>query len=111
MLKWTCFADDHICTYFHNIPLMICLFRYSPEDQRFKELLSLFDRLNRDFADGLLADFIPVLRYLPSKQVTELKGNADYFSQFLLGTVREHKQSFDSSEYVRTCRCSISIHQ
>ncbi|NXM84660.1 CP1A4 protein, partial [Oenanthe oenanthe] len=83
--------------------------RYEHEDQ---ELLSLVD-LGSEFGEvaggGHPADFIPVLRYLPSRTMAIFKDINRRFNAFVQKIVQEHYSSFDK-EHIRDITDSLIGH-
>uniref|UniRef100_A0A8C5X619 Cytochrome P450 1A n=1 Tax=Malurus cyaneus samueli TaxID=2593467 RepID=A0A8C5X619_9PASS len=83
--------------------------RYEHDDQ---ELLSLVD-IGNDFGEvagsGHPADFIPVLRYLPSRTMEIFKDLNRRFNAFVQRIVQEHYSSFDK-EHIRDITDSLIGH-
>ncbi|NXR53671.1 CP1A4 protein, partial [Hippolais icterina] len=83
--------------------------RYEHEDQ---ELLSLVN-MNNEFGEvaggGHPSDFIPVLRYLPSRTLELFKDINRRFDAFVQKIVQEHYSSFDK-EHIRDITDSLIWH-
>ncbi|NXB42187.1 CP1A4 protein, partial [Leucopsar rothschildi] len=83
--------------------------RYEHEDQ---ELLSLVD-LGSEFGEvatgGHPADFIPALRYLPSRTMAVFKDINRRFNNFVQKIVQEHYRTFDK-EHIRDITDSLIGH-
>lgn len=69
--------------------------RYEHEDQELLSLVNLGNEFGEVAAAGNPADFIPVLRYLPSRSMELFKDINRRFNTFVQKIVQEHYSSFD----------------
>ncbi|XP_072044040.1 LOW QUALITY PROTEIN: cytochrome P450 1A1-like [Amphiura filiformis] len=86
-----------VCLGIYNILGTLCFaHKYEFDDPK----LTSFIRISRETFEalgvGMLADFIPVLRFIPSHAVTKLKQINDEFLGFLYAELKRHRESFDS---------------
>ncbi|XP_021263414.1 cytochrome P450 1A4 isoform X3 [Numida meleagris] len=93
-----------------NVICAICFGkRYDHNDQ---ELLSVVS-MNNEFGDvaaaGNPSDFIPLLRYLPSRAMAAFKDVNTRFSAFIQKIVRDHYTTFDK-EHIRDVTDSLIGH-
>lgn len=49
--------------------------------------------------NGMLADFIPIVGYLPTKRVREMKRFIDVFLEKIEKEIREHQVKYDGGKY------------
>ncbi|NWS86191.1 CP1A4 protein, partial [Toxostoma redivivum] len=83
--------------------------RYEHEDQELLNLVDLGDEFGEVAAGGHPADFIPVLRYLPSRTMAVFKDINRRFNAFVQKIVQEHYSSFDK-EHIRDITDSLIGH-
>ncbi|XP_072042983.1 cytochrome P450 1A4-like [Amphiura filiformis] len=86
-----------VCLGIYNILGTLCFAqKYEFDDPK----LTWFIRMSRETIDalgaGTLADFIPILRFVPMQGVTELKRVMDEFLGFIYAELKRHRESFDS---------------
>ena len=75
---------------------MICLLcSWELEDPEFKEFVDIFDKLNTDLGNGLLADFFPVFKYIPTPGVKLLKKSMRVVLGLTEKFWKDHTQNFD----------------
>ncbi|XP_068127512.1 cytochrome P450 1A1-like [Hyperolius riggenbachi] len=81
-----------------NVVCALCFgTRYSYHDKEFLKIIELNEDLQRLSGAGLLADFIPVLRYFPSSALKEFKSFVDAFNGFMTKNVQDHFKSYDEN--------------
>uniref|UniRef100_A0A8C5TYL8 Cytochrome P450 1A n=1 Tax=Malurus cyaneus samueli TaxID=2593467 RepID=A0A8C5TYL8_9PASS len=121
----TCLLEEHVSKeaeylvtkFLHRIPggavanvILPCASAASRHDDQ--DLLSLVD-IGNDFGEvagsGHPADFIPVLRYLPSRTMEIFKDLNRRFNAFVQRIVQEHYSSFDK-EHIRDITDSLIGH-
>lgn len=82
-------------------------------DHNDQELLNIVN-FNNEFGDvaasGNLADFIPLLQYLPSPAMRLFIDFNKSFLRFTQKFVREHYQTYDKVRACRTLTCTMCIH-
>ncbi|NXX34748.1 CP1A4 protein, partial [Nicator chloris] len=83
--------------------------RYEHEDQELLSLVNLGNEFGEVAAGGHPADFIPVLRYLPSRTLELFKDVNRRFSVFVQKNVQEHYSSFHK-EHIRDITDSLIEH-
>ncbi|NWX30571.1 CP1A4 protein, partial [Notiomystis cincta] len=83
--------------------------RYEHEDQELLSLVNLGNEFGEVAGNGHPADFIPVLRYLPSRTMELFKDINRRFNAFVQNIVREHYASFDK-EHIRDITDSLIGH-
>ncbi|NXQ43030.1 CP1A4 protein, partial [Catharus fuscescens] len=83
--------------------------RYEHEDQELLSLVHLGNEFGEVAASGNPADFIPLLRYLPSRSMELFKDINRRFSIFVKKIVQEHYSSFDK-EHIRDITDSLISH-
>ncbi|KAM9637460.1 cytochrome P450 1A4-like isoform 2-T5 [Morphnus guianensis] len=83
--------------------------RYDHNDQELLSLVNLSNEFGDVAAAGNPADFIPVLRYLPSRTMQLFKDINRRFSFFVQKIVQEHYTSFDK-EHIRDITDSLIEH-
>lgn len=78
-----------------NVICAICLGkRYSHDDQELLNIVNMFDDFEEIAAAGSPADFIPVLRYLPSPAMKKFKALNQRFLTFVQKYVQQHYETF-----------------
>ncbi|NWV16254.1 CP1A4 protein, partial [Origma solitaria] len=83
--------------------------RYEHEDQELLGLVSLNNEFGEVAGSGHPADFIPLLRYLPSRTMELFKDINRRFNAFVQKIVQEHYASFDK-EHIRDITDSLIRH-
>ncbi|NWX59044.1 CP1A4 protein, partial [Promerops cafer] len=83
--------------------------RYEHEDQELLSLVNLGNEFGEVAGSGHPADFIPVLRYLPSRTMELFKDINRRFNAFVQRIVQEHYSSFDK-EHIRDITDSLIGH-
>ncbi|NXN26064.1 CP1A5 protein, partial [Nycticryphes semicollaris] len=79
-----------------NVICAICFGkRYDHNDQELLSLVNLSNEFGEAAAAGNPADFIPVLRYLPSRSMSVFKDFNKRFLHFLQKIVKEHYETYD----------------
>ncbi|XP_072042985.1 cytochrome P450 1A1-like [Amphiura filiformis] len=86
-----------VCLGIYNILGTLCFaHKYEFDDPK----LTWFIRASREAFEalgvGMLADFIPVLRFIPTQGVTKLTKIMDEFLGFIYDEQKRHRESFDS---------------
>ncbi|NWT76631.1 CP1A5 protein, partial [Prunella himalayana] len=71
--------------------------RYEHEDQELLSLVNSSEELTDVAASGNPADFIPLLRYLPSRSMKLFIDFNRYFVSFLQKRVKEHYETYDEN--------------
>ncbi|XP_068060458.1 cytochrome P450 1A4-like [Anomalospiza imberbis] len=83
--------------------------RYEHEDQELLSLVNLGNEFGEVAGSGHPADFIPMLRYLPSRTMELFKDINQRFNVFVQKIVQEHYSSFDK-EHIRDITDSLIGH-
>ncbi|NWV31849.1 CP1A4 protein, partial [Grantiella picta] len=83
--------------------------RYEHEDQELLSLVNLGNEFGEVAGSGHPADFIPLLRYLPSGTMEVFKDINRRFNAFVQKIVQEHYTSFDK-EHIRDITDSLIGH-
>nr|AIU94228.1 cytochrome P450 1A4 [Lonchura striata] len=83
--------------------------RYEHEDQELLSLVNLGNEFGEVAGSGHPADFIPLLRYLPSRTMQLFKDVNRRFNAFVQKIVQEHYSSFDK-EHIRDITDSLIGH-
>ncbi|NXS27761.1 CP1A4 protein, partial [Pomatostomus ruficeps] len=83
--------------------------RYEHDDQELLSVVNLGNEFGDVAASGHPADFIPVLRYLPSRTMELFKDINQRFNAFVRKIVQEHYSSFDK-EHIRDITDSLIGH-
>ncbi|NXU57845.1 CP1A4 protein, partial [Turnix velox] len=93
-----------------NVICAICFGkRYDHNDQELVNLVDLSNEFGEAAASGNPADFIPMLRYLPSCSMEIFKDVNRRFDLFVQNIVQEHYTSFDK-EHIRDVTDSLIDH-
>ncbi|NXP05543.1 CP1A5 protein, partial [Thinocorus orbignyianus] len=88
----------YVVLYVANVICAICFGkRYDHNDQEFLNIVSVTEQFNDVAVSGYPADFIPVLRYLPSRAMSLFKDFNKRFVHFLQKIVKEHYETFDQN--------------
>ena len=96
---------------------MVCLrvhllyvdFRWDFDDPLFKKFVDLIEQGNESFGFGLLADFIPIFKYITTPCERKLREVTKVTNDFLLEYMDEHRKTFDpgklmlNSTYICVC--------
>nr|ACL31529.1 CYP1A [Channa punctata] len=86
----------HIVVSVANVICGICFGRrYSHDDQELLSLVTLADDFNQVAGSGNPADFIPILQYLPSRNMKNFMDLNARFNSFVQKIVREHYATYD----------------
>ncbi|XP_063268531.1 cytochrome P450 1A4-like [Prinia subflava] len=83
--------------------------RYKHEDQELLSLVNMSNEFGEVAGGGHPADFIPVLRYLPSRTMELFKDINRRFNAFVQKIVQEHYSTFDK-EHIRDITDSLIGH-
>ncbi|NWH87405.1 CP1A4 protein, partial [Aegithalos caudatus] len=83
--------------------------RYEHEDQELLSLVNMGNEFGEVAVGGHPADFIPLLRYLPSRTLEVFKDINRRFGAFVQKIVEEHYSSFDK-EHIRDITDSLIGH-
>ncbi|NXI06804.1 CP1A4 protein, partial [Irena cyanogastra] len=84
-----------------NVICAVCFGkRYEHEDQELLSLVNMGNEFGEVAGSGHPADFIPVLRFLPSRTMEIFKDINRRFDAFVKNIVQEHYSSFDK-EHIR----------
>ncbi|NXE06273.1 CP1A5 protein, partial [Lophotis ruficrista] len=71
--------------------------RYDHNDQELLNVVNVTDQFVEVAASGNLADFIPLLQYLPSRSMNLFKDFNKRFLHFLQKIVKEHYETYDEN--------------
>lgn len=86
----------HIVVSVANVICGMCFGRrYSHDDEQLLSLVNMSDEFGQVVGSGNPADFIPMLRFLPSASMAKFMAINDRFNSFVQGIVSEHYNSFD----------------
>ncbi|NXC49408.1 CP1A5 protein, partial [Penelope pileata] len=81
-----------------NVICAICFGkRYDHNDQELLSVVNITNEIEEAVAAGNPADFIPLLRYLPSRAMNSFKEFNHRLMSFLQRTVKEHYQTYDKN--------------
>ncbi|XP_077331062.1 cytochrome P450 1A1-like isoform X1 [Lithobates pipiens] len=81
-----------------NVVCALCFGkRYNHYDKEFLQIVELNDDLQRLSGAGLLADFIPLLKYFPSSGLNQLKTFIEALNDFIAKSVQDHYGSLDEN--------------
>ncbi len=80
---------------------LVLLSSYSFElnDPFVLDLLEKADRFNDMMAGGFPADFFPILRFLPNKNVKECREIIHYVNKYLDQCLQEHRETYDPGQF------------
>ncbi|KAM6058884.1 cytochrome P450 1A4-like [Chlamydotis macqueenii] len=93
-----------------NVICTICFGKcYDHNDQELLDVVNFNNEFGEVAASGNLADFIPLLQYLPSRTMKLFKDVNRRFSFFVQKIVQEHYTSFDK-EHIRDIMDSLIEH-
>ncbi|XP_063044237.1 cytochrome P450 1A1 [Engraulis encrasicolus] len=88
----------HIVVSVANVICGMCFGRrYSHDDEQLLSLVNMSDEFGQVVGSGNPADFIPMLRFLPSASMAKFMAINDRFNSFVQGIVSEHYNSFDKN--------------
>ena len=75
----------------------MCLFTcsYGYDDPRIKKQIKDYKEQYEILGTGLLADYIPIARYIPLPQVTKMKNMMKTYFEEIEEEFVEHRKSFD----------------
>ncbi|XP_072042988.1 cytochrome P450 1A1-like [Amphiura filiformis] len=86
-----------VCLGIYNILGALCFeLKYDFDDPKLTWFIRQTRELNEALGLGLLADFIPILRFIPTQGVTKIKKIKDEFQGFIYAELKRHRESFDS---------------
>ncbi|KAM4049016.1 cytochrome P450 1A1-like [Anomaloglossus baeobatrachus] len=81
-----------------NVVCALCFGkRYNHNDNEFLHIIEVNNDVQAVSGAGLLADFIPVFKYLPSSSLNELKKFTRSFNNFIAKSVQDHYRSHDEN--------------
>ncbi|XP_077983162.1 steroid 17-alpha-hydroxylase/17,20 lyase-like [Glandiceps talaboti] len=69
--------------------------RYDLDDPEFQEILTIMKEANESFGSGLLADFIPIFRHVPTKGLRLAKEFVNRWISLIQRKIDKHKKNFD----------------
>ena len=69
--------------------------RFEHNDPFMTNFIRLLDAMNDAFTEGLLADFIPGFKYIPTKGLTLFRESIDVMIKMVKDIYEEHKTNFD----------------
>ena len=67
-------------------------------DPLLKKVIEVADDQNSTFGLNLIADFIPVLKYIPTKAERRLKEGNTFIKFYLTEVIDEHRKNFDPGD-------------
>ncbi|XP_002730381.1 cytochrome P450 1A5-like [Saccoglossus kowalevskii] len=80
-----------------NIILSMCLGKkFENDDPEFLKILEVLNNLDQAIGNGLVADFVPIFRYIPTPGVNRLKKVLKEWFNLIQNQVNESKGKFDS---------------
>ncbi|XP_077866873.1 steroid 17-alpha-hydroxylase/17,20 lyase-like [Saccoglossus kowalevskii] len=83
----------------NNIMAQFCFGqKYTLDDPEFKSIMKLVDDFVEIGGNGLVADIIPWLAYIPTKGVREIRKMTDVFLRMMYDKFYEHKKKFDKDK-------------
>ncbi|XP_070574474.1 steroid 17-alpha-hydroxylase/17,20 lyase-like isoform X2 [Ptychodera flava] len=75
-----------------NVMATMCFgHKYEVDDPEFKEILNFVKGLDESFGQGLVADFISIFRYIPTRALRMFKQNINYWLMMIQSKVDDHK--------------------
>ncbi|XP_072484447.1 cytochrome P450 1A1 [Notamacropus eugenii] len=93
-----------------NVICAICFGkRYDHDDQELLSIVTLNAKFGDVIASGNPADFIPLLRYLPSSNIAAFRDLNDKVTDFIQKLVKEHYKRFEKG-YIRDITDSLIEH-
>ncbi len=75
------------------------LCRFDIDDPQFLILSEGLEDLNRTFGDGLAADYLPLLKYIPTPAQWKMKRILRQMFECIQENLREHRESYDPSTW------------
>ena len=90
-------AEKTFYLFNHSI---IITFRFEQDDKFLIDFIKLTDELNEAFGAGLLADFWPMLAFIPTAGQSTLKKGMYAMFDLIEETYVEHEKNFDESKCV-----------
>ncbi|XP_077982847.1 steroid 17-alpha-hydroxylase/17,20 lyase-like [Glandiceps talaboti] len=69
--------------------------KYELDDPEFRKVLNFINDANESFGNGLLADFIPIFRYIPTSGVRMVNRMLKVWFGMIQEKIDKHKQNFD----------------
>ena len=70
-------------------------FSWDFDDPFFKKFVDVVEDLNDTFGLGLLADFIPIFKHIPTPSERKIRKLNKFIKDFLLECMEEHRKTFD----------------
>lgn len=94
----------HIVVSVANVICGMCFGRrYDHNDQELLNLVNLSDEFGQVVSSGNPADFIPILRFLPSTAMKKFVSVNDRFNKFVQKILREHYATYDKVLHTMSC--------
>uniref|UniRef100_A0A8C3CHC1 Cytochrome P450 1A n=1 Tax=Cairina moschata TaxID=8855 RepID=A0A8C3CHC1_CAIMO len=84
--------------------------RYDHNDQELLSLVNDSEKFGEVTAAGNPSDFIPLLRYLPSRSMDLFKDYNQRFVRFLQAIVKEHYETYDKANILEFRNGSVLVH-
>ncbi|XP_070573918.1 steroid 17-alpha-hydroxylase/17,20 lyase-like [Ptychodera flava] len=82
-----------------NVVAAMCFGQsYELDDPEFQAILKFIKDINDAFRYGLLADFVPIFRYVPTKGLRDVKKGTDAWLTLIQSKIDEHKKTFRDDE-------------
>ena len=83
-------------------------FSWDFDDPFFKKFVDVVEDLNDSLGLGLLADYIPIFKHIPTPGERRLRKINKFRKDFLLECMEEHRKTFDPGKNMLTYGC---LHQ
>ena len=74
---------------------MLIYFSWELHDPVLKRNIDMIEDLNQTFGLGILADFFPIFKYIPTPGERKLRKFNTYMKSFMMDVMREHRESYD----------------
>ena len=87
--------DDINLAVLNVICAMVFGSRYEFEDPEFYKLIELNSTVGRLFASGQKLQILPLLKYLPTKLMSEVKEVVTFRDRLVKKQIKEHRETFD----------------
>ena len=81
-----------------RVNLLYADFRWEFDDPLFKKFIDVIEDFNESFGLGLLADFVPIFKHIPTPGERKLRKTSKFIKNFLLECMEEHRKTFDPGE-------------
>ena len=78
-----------------RVNLLYVDFRWELDDPLLKKFIDVIEDFNESFGLGLLADFVPIFKHIPTPGERKLRKTAKFIKDFLLESMEEHRKTFD----------------